>query len=100
MKKENVASLEFNERYFHDNFVYFKKIIFDDKELDRDGCKVQVIKIPKNSSVNPHYHERATEVFFCVEGECFLNKKRLKKGDIVLCKKTIFIRLELTIQPV
>ena len=77
-----------NEREWQDRLTYKKQIVFDGKSLACNGAKFQIVKFLPNTSIEPHYHKKAVEIFYIKEGEATIkiNGKpfRCKADDIML----------------
>lgn len=68
---------------------YSKEIIFNQQDLPGKGHLLQVVTIPPETKQRVHFHDFQTEVFYILEGECwiFLNDKKFlaKPGDAFVC---------------
>lgn len=71
---------------------YSKSIIFDINDLPAGGHMLQTVTIPPKTKQRSHYHNIQTEVFFILEGECYIyiNDKEYfaKSGDAFACEPT------------
>lgn len=68
---------------------YSKRVIFNVNELPERGHILQVVTIPPKTKQQPHYHNKQTEIFYILEGECLIiinNQEFLAKpGDAFVC---------------
>ena len=68
---------------------YYKKIIFNLSDFDNDGHLLQTVTIYPNTKQRKHYHNKQTEVFYILEGECeiYINDEKFisKPGDSFIC---------------
>jgi mannose-6-phosphate isomerase-like protein (cupin superfamily) len=68
---------------------YSKEIIFDQSDLPGSGHLLQIVTIPPQTKQRLHYHNKQTEIFYILEGEChiFINDKEFvaKVGDAFIC---------------
>lgn len=68
---------------------YSKKVYFGLEDFDEKGHIFQTVTIPPKTQQREHWHDKQTELFFILEGEChiFINGKDYlaKKGDAFIC---------------
>jgi quercetin dioxygenase-like cupin family protein len=68
---------------------YSKKIYFSGDDFSEKGHLVQTVTIPPNTKQREHWHDKQTEVFFILKGEChmFINAKEYlaKPWDAFIC---------------
>lgn len=68
---------------------YSKKVYFARKDFSEKGHLFQTVTIPPNTKQREHWHDKQTEIFFILEGEChiFINGKDYlaKPGDAFIC---------------
>jgi len=69
---------------------YYKKILLSENDLKSKGNLVQIVKVDKKTNIEPHYHKKASEIFFILKGNGILfvgnDKQRRKEGDIIFCE--------------
>jgi quercetin dioxygenase-like cupin family protein len=68
---------------------YSKEIIFDQSDLPGSGHLIQLVTIPPQTKQRLHYHNKQTEIFYILKGEChiFINDEEFvaKPGDAFIC---------------
>lgn len=86
IEKNNMINLE-------KRFGYLKSIIFNENDLLCKGAKFQIIIFEPNSHLKPHYHEKTTEMFYILRGNCILRldhvELKCKPGSVFLCKARV-----------
>ncbi len=75
-------------------YGYDKVKVFSAKEFGVKGAKYQIVSLPANASVPPHFHRKVTELFLVQagKGKIEVNSKefKAKAGDIFLIQKGDF----------
>ena len=68
---------------------YSKRIIFNVDELPKGGHLFQEVTIPPKTKQRVHYHNKQTEIFYVLKGNCLIiiNGKEYdsKPGDAFVC---------------
>ncbi len=71
-------------------FSYLKNILFDEKSLNQEGAKFQIIRFLPHSRIGPHYHQKVTEIFYIRKGKGKFIFNGIShnglKDDIFLCQ--------------
>ena len=75
--KKNLDDLKLERR-----FIYRKKNVFSAKEISIPGSKFQVVYFDPASSIDPHYHKVATEIYHVTAGSgtFSINGRKIRAG--------------------
>jgi quercetin dioxygenase-like cupin family protein len=67
---------------------YTKQILADSEALQCPGARVQVVTIQPGDTIEDHYHRRAHEFYYILQGTCRLTvngqTRSLAPGDMLL----------------
>lgn len=74
---------------------YSKKVYFDLEDFDEKGHLFQTVTIPPKTKQREHWHDKQTEVFFVLEGEChvFINGKDIWQKRAMLLYAVLVINI-------
>lgn len=69
---------------------YSKKVLFTEDDLEAEGVRIQLVRIPPKTRVDPHYHKSQTEVYNVQKGKAILgigqDRHEVSEGETLICE--------------
>ena len=88
--KVNLNDVVWKDRSWGAHGSYQKFIVFDGKDFDCPGVKLQVLKFEPGDFIGPHHHNQVRETFHVLKGDGVLKLNdqefRCQPGDIYICQ--------------